>query len=151
MITRLTDEEFYSIYSKVPRAVVDVIIKSDEGILLSLRAIEPSKDLWHLPGGTVYKGETLTDAVRRVVKKETNLEVGTPICLGYMEFLDEVRSGISIHTVSIVMKVAFCGGEFQHDPDAYELRWWKEQPSNIIKEHADFLHKHHFLQYVISE
>ncbi len=59
MNNHLSDEEFYSIYSKVPRLALDVVIRSDEGILLSLRAIEPHKGLWHLPGGTVYRGETI--------------------------------------------------------------------------------------------
>ena len=139
MNNRLSDEEFYSVYGKVPRLALDIVIKSDEGILLSLRAIEPSKGLWHLPGGTLYKGETVLEAARRIAKKETNLDVAVTNCLGYMEFLRELRSGVHMHSVSIVMEAVSVGGELQHDGDSQGLMWHREKPEKIIEEHAHLL------------
>ena len=69
MIDYLSHEDFLSIYSRVPRLCVDLIITSEEGVLLSLRAIEPYLGQWHFPGGTVYKGETIEEAAKRVAKK----------------------------------------------------------------------------------
>jgi len=46
---RLPLEEFMAIYHKVPLAVVDVIINSKDGILLTKRAIPPFKGMWHIP------------------------------------------------------------------------------------------------------
>ena len=71
----LTPEEFETIYGKVPRLTVEVIIKSEKGVLLSLRSIEPFKGDWHIPGGTVFYGESLADAVRRVTKRELGVTV----------------------------------------------------------------------------
>lgn len=139
MSTYLSDEDFLSIYSKVPRAALDVVIRSDEGILLTLRNIEPSKGLWHLPGGTLYRGEEVVEAAKRIAKKETNLDVVITKCLGYMEFLNEVRSGISMHSVSIVVEAVYTGGELKHDGDAADLKWHTEQPEAVIPEHSELL------------
>ena len=46
---------FDEIYSKVPRLCVDIIIKSEDGILLPLRSIEPYEGKWHIPGGQYIK------------------------------------------------------------------------------------------------
>lgn len=71
----LTKEEFDSIYSKVPRLTVELVIKDGDKILLTKRSIEPCRGLWHLPGGTVYFGESLLDAVKRIAKKELSIDV----------------------------------------------------------------------------
>ncbi len=42
-------EEFQEIYSKVPRLCVEVVLRSDEGIMLTKRTINPWKGMWHFP------------------------------------------------------------------------------------------------------
>lgn len=135
----LSDEEFFAIYNKVPRLNVDLLIRSDKGILLSLRTIEPNPDCWHLPGGTVYKGERIIDAATRIAKKETGLNIKTEKCLGYMEFPHEIRSGIEMHTISIVMEGSPIDGELRHDENAKELRYFGRLPEKMIPEHGKFL------------
>lgn len=135
----LTNEEFFSIYGKVPRLNVDLIIESDGGILMALRTIEPHIGFWHFPGGTVYKSETLHEAARRVAKKETGLDVTFGECLGYIEFPDEMRSGISIHTVSIVLKAVSHSGTLKHDEHAKELKWHTKLPEKTYPGHDTFL------------
>lgn len=39
-----------------------------------LRKNKPGKDLWFSPGGRVHKGETLEEAVIRVLREETDLK-----------------------------------------------------------------------------
>lgn len=139
MIHYLTDEEFYGIYGKVPRLNIDLVIKSPEGILLALRTIEPHQGCWHLPGGTVYKGELLADAAARIAKKETGLDISIKKDMGYMEFPAEIRNGIAIHTVSVVFEVEPAKGELRHDEHAKELRYFKELPEMVIPIHEEFL------------
>ena len=57
-----SSEEFRSIYSKVPRLCVEVIIKTSGGIVLSLRKLPSWHGKWHIPGGTVYYKEKVADA-----------------------------------------------------------------------------------------
>ena len=39
-----------------------------------LRNNEPGKGVWFTPGGRILKGESLEEAVTRVLRKETGLE-----------------------------------------------------------------------------
>lgn len=84
-----TFEEFKAHYSKVPRITVEVIIQNEKGVLLTYRTIEPYKDTWHLPGGTVHFKETLEDAVRRVAKEELGIDVLVLRFIGYIDYLPE--------------------------------------------------------------
>src|SRR6185295_8718349 len=68
-VKRLAKKEFDAIYSLVPRLTVEVVVQTDAGIVLTRRAIEPAKGKWHIPGGTVFKGETLRQAVKRVARE----------------------------------------------------------------------------------
>lgn len=135
----LTDKEFSDIYSKVPRLNVDLVIKSSEGVLFALRTIEPNNGCWHLPGGTVYKGETIAEAALRIAKKETGLTVVYAKSLGYMEFPSEMRNGVVVHTISIVIEVVRVEGELRHDEGAKELKYFASVPEKVIKEHGKFL------------
>ena len=65
MAQKLSDQEYKEIYSKVPRLCVELLIKTEEGILLVKRAIPPGEGLWYLPGGTVLFDESVEQAVKR--------------------------------------------------------------------------------------
>jgi len=138
----LNKEEFLSIFFKVPRLCVDLVIQSDEGILLSQRSIEPFIGEWHLPGGTVYKDETIEQAAYRIAEKETGLKIKVKECLGYIEFIGEVRSNVQMHSVSIALKVVIVGGILQHDENAKDIKYFKDLPEKIIKQQYDFLKNH---------
>ena len=135
----LSDEEFYSIYSKVPRLTIDLLIQNEKGTLLALRSIEPYLGEWHMPGGTVYKEETVEGAAARIAKRELGLTVSVKKSIGHMEFPNEMRAGNDIHTISIVVPVEILGGELQHDGGAEELRWFIDMPENTILQHKQFL------------
>jgi len=138
----LNDEDFFSVYGKVPRLNVDLVIRSEKSILFVLRTIEPNAGCWHLPGGTVYKSETIKDAVIRTAKKETGLDVEYVRDLGFMEFPAEMRKGVSIHTVSIVVEIRVTGGELRHDEGAEEVKYFTLLPDPVIKEHGEFIKAH---------
>ena len=135
----LTDDEFNLVYSLVPRLTVDLLIESQEGLLLSLRSIEPYMGEWHLPGRTVYIDESIDEASVRVAKRETGLDVVFKKSIGHMEFPNEVRGLVTIRTVSLVVVVEIIGGILQPDEFASELKWFKFLPANIISQHGKFL------------
>ncbi len=91
----LPQKEFDWIFSRVPRLTVEVVIAvAGRGVLLSLRQIEPCKDMWHLPGGTVRFGEPLLDAVARVARAELGLTVRPGELLGYIEYPSHYLNGL---------------------------------------------------------
>ena len=70
-------EQFKNIYSQVPRFCVELIIRTPQGVALTLRSLPAWHNQWHLPGGTVLYEETLAQAVERVAQDEVGLKVKT--------------------------------------------------------------------------
>lgn len=135
----LDKKDFIEIYQKVPRFCVDLVIKSNDGILLSMRSIEPYNGMWHFPGGTVYKGEKMDEAAIRIAKKETGLEVSLVKHIGCVEYLNEKKFGRDTHSISVVIEAVPVGGKLKHDENATELKYFKELPDNFVEEQKEFL------------
>lgn len=134
----LPTKEFFSIYKKVTRLCVEIIIKTSKGVLLSKRAIQPAKGRWHFPGGTVYFGETLKRAVQRIALQETGLHVSVKKLLGTIEAYK--RDGFG-WPISIAFLVTPRGGTLKGDWQTTELRFFKKIPKGTVKRHAEFLRK----------
>ena len=139
---RFSPEEFKSIYSKVPRLTVDLTIKNTDGILLSLRTLPSWHNQWHLPGGTVFLGERVEEAVARVAKDELGIDITIEKFLGYNEFLSEKKERGFGFSVSLNFLCATEATEFVHDEDASEVKTFTELPENTITEQKEFLQKH---------
>lgn len=89
--------------------------------------------------GTVYKGERLEEATRRIVKKETGLEVDLIKHVGYIEYLNEKRFGRDTYSISLIFEAVPKGGELNHDNNATELKYFKELPNDLIEEQREFI------------
>ncbi|MGE3741190.1 MAG: NUDIX domain-containing protein, partial [Geminicoccaceae bacterium] len=71
-------------YPDRPVVGVGAIVWRGERVLLIRRGRPPRLGQWSLPGGGQQLGETLEEAIRRVVREETGLE------LAAVEFLTTV-------------------------------------------------------------
>ena len=71
----LSDKEYRSIYRRVPRLCIDLVTRDRRGLVLSKRDIPPDKGKWHLPSGRVRMQEHLEDALKRICREETGLNV----------------------------------------------------------------------------
>lgn len=141
---RFTKKEFDSIYSKVPRLTIEIVLKSEKGILLSERNIEPCKGQWHLPGGTVFFGESLQGAVKRVASRELNIEVGAITQIGVIEYPSHYLNGMDA-PVGIVFAVNDYSGIPKENPEASKLEWFTTLPKNIHADQDIFLLDHKLL------
>ncbi|QQG44259.1 MAG: NUDIX domain-containing protein [Candidatus Roizmanbacteria bacterium] len=137
----LTEEEFKSIYSKVPRLAVEVIIKTPEGIVLTLRSIEPYKGTWHIPGGTVYYKETINEAIERVAKEELGVEVNIDRLLGYIEYPGEAKERGFGWPIGLAFLCTAKSGTLHGSEQGKTVGIFKELPENMIKEQKEFLKK----------
>ena len=136
----LSSEEFRSIYSRVPRLCVEVIIYTPEkGILLTRRSIEPAKGSWHTPGGGLLYKESLENAVKRIAKKELGIDIEVVKQVGIIEASFE---DYFYHDVSVAIEVKSLSDEFTLDEHADEVAFFKELPSNLIPAQRDFLEKY---------
>ncbi len=139
MVSFLTRQEFRDIYSKVPRLCVDIIIRQAGKILLSKRKIDPYKGFWHIPGGTVYFGETLEQAAKRVAKDELNLEVSVKSLISYLEFSDEYKGGWHGWPISLQFEVEIISGEIKSDYQASKIQFFDKIPQNTVETQKKFL------------
>ena len=140
----LSFEEFVSIYSKVPRLGIDIIVKKNNGIVFVKRNIDPYKDMWHFPGSTLLFDETIDGAVSRIVQNELNLKVLSKKYLGIIEYLSEPDDRFlkkHRHTVCLIFLVE-AEGNLKRDEDASEVKILKSTPKNIIPEQKIFLDSH---------
>ena len=141
----LTLDEFKTIYSKVTRLTVEVLVCTEDGIVLSKRAVEPCIGQWHIPGGTVYFGETVEAAVMRVAENETGLQVAVEEYIGHIEYPDMLKNGYYGWPIGMAYKVKVIGGELRGSDQGEEIKFFAEVPENTLHEQKVFLQKHNNL------
>ncbi len=134
----LTPQEFSEIYSKVPRLTVELIVKTPEGLLMTLRSIEPYAGLWHIPGGTVYYGESVEDTINRIAKRELNIVPINPKLIGIIEYPSLVASGYG-DPKGLAYQITEFDGDVQVDSGAEEARWFKQCPEDTLPDQIIFL------------
>ena len=99
----LSEKHYRQIFSRVPRLCVDLFIKTGSNTcLLGQRAHEPFKNLWAMPGGRMFFGETLTQAANRIAREEIGFKIEVAEVVGAINYLEEVAMG-GRHSVSVVL------------------------------------------------
>jgi ADP-ribose pyrophosphatase YjhB (NUDIX family) len=132
----LPKPEYDSIYSRVPRLCVEVVIATPEqGVLLARRDIPPNVGAWHIPGGTVLFGEPVVEAVKRVARDELMLEVDVGELLGYIEYPSHYENGLD-SPVGLAFRCSV-GSAQRALPSGAE--WFTELPDGLYEEQREFL------------
>ena len=130
----LSKKEFDTIYSKVPRLTVEIVVKNPANeIYLTKRAIEPCKGQWHLPGGTVRFGEPMTNAIQRIANRELGIKVMSQKQKGCIEYPSHYLNGLD-DPVGIVFEITDYDGNLVTNNEASEGGWFSELPTPM---HAD--------------
>ena len=69
-----------------PKLVAGTVPARDGRVLLTRRAIEPSRGLWTFPGGYVDWGEDVREAARRETREEVGLDLDLDGLLGVYSY-----------------------------------------------------------------
>jgi 8-oxo-dGTP pyrophosphatase MutT (NUDIX family) len=142
----LIQEEFNEIYSKVPRLTVEIIMRNDEhGVYLTKRAIEPCKDQWHLPGGTVRFGEKLTEAVERIADRELGIKPKKMEMVGCIDYPSHYNHGLD-SPVGIVFEIKDVDKNIKINHEALEGGWFKQLPAFMHADQDVFLLNHGYVK-----
>jgi len=69
-------ENFKQVVEHAPLFAIDLVVVNDKNqILVGERFNAPAKGAWFVPGGRVYKNESLEEAFKRISKAELGCEV----------------------------------------------------------------------------
>ncbi|CAA9399593.1 MAG: Nudix hydrolase family protein [uncultured Rubrobacteraceae bacterium] len=103
---------------ETPKLMVDVVIPSEEGIVLIRRASDPFEGQWALPGGFVEVGQTVETVAAREAAEETGLAVELVRLTGVYSEPDRDPRG---HNVSVAFLARVVGGALIAATDAAEV------------------------------
>jgi 8-oxo-dGTP diphosphatase len=122
-----------------PASTVDLIVMSDQGIVLIKRKNEPFKGYWALPGGFLENGkETLEQAASRELFEETNLKTN-PERLRLIGVYSNPRRDPRGHVISHTYEVRNYSGNLKAKDDAAEINFFKNLPDNLAFDHKKIL------------
>ncbi|NPA54197.1 MAG: GDP-mannose mannosyl hydrolase [Aquificae bacterium] len=122
-------EIFHCIIKHTPLVSIDIIIRNKEGkYLLGLRKNRPAKGFWFVPGGRIFKGETIEEAFRNITRNELGIEFNKSDAkfLGVFEhFYDDNFFGEDTGTHYIVNAFLLEIGDVELKPDIQHeaFRW----------------------------
>jgi ADP-ribose pyrophosphatase YjhB (NUDIX family) len=131
----LTDKEYEFVFDRTPRPCIDLVVETPRGIVLSKRAIEPYKGLWHLPGGRILHRESLAHAIERIAKAETGASVRVVRLLGPIEVFYD---GPCVHSLSFAFLVRPRRTKLADSPQGH-LEVFRRFPKPMHPYHRRFL------------
>ena len=128
---RVDKDKWRVIVENVPIVSVDLVVTDprESRFVLGLRNSNVAKDTWFVPGGRIYKNESLRDAVDRVAEEEAGVEVDVVRELGtYQHFYDESDIGTDSgkHYVANAYLVYTENSSLESDSQHSELKWFDD-------------------------
>lgn len=103
----LNDEIFRKVIASTPLVSIDIIVRDMTGlVLLGERINSPAKGYWFVPGGRIYKNETIAVALSRISFSEIGMTISLEHCksLGvYEHFYTEGFYGEADSTHYVVL------------------------------------------------
>lgn len=139
----LSENEYCFIYSRVPRFCVSFVISVGNQIPLLKRSTAPNEGKWCLPGGRVYREESLDDAAARVLGRECGLSeflLGEPLGVIWAP-LQEYSGGLRIQNVDAVYAVRANKRDFGKPSDSDVVGWWSDCPNEIDPTQDSFIRR----------
>lgn len=71
----LSEKDFSSLVTLGPIISIDLCVIQKNNILLGKRTNPPAKDSLFVPGGRIFKNETIQSAIERIIKNELGLNL----------------------------------------------------------------------------
>jgi colanic acid biosynthesis protein WcaH len=128
---RLPDKTYQQILRSVPVATVDfILIRTIAGrkeFMLGKRTEEPYKNSWFVPGGRIFKGETLIESVRRNCQRELGIKPAAKdiFFIGCIDAFNPPKMGIPWHSIWHFYKInAKASPKPKLNRENAEVRWF---------------------------
>ena len=107
------------------RIIVCAIIEKNNQLLFGKKkpGVGPYPDTWHLLGGGVEEGESLTDAIKREVREEANIEIEIEKSLGFDEDFEPDKHNEMTHYIFLTFLTKYISGETKAGDDIEKIKW----------------------------
>lgn len=137
---RLPDEVFAQVVENAPLIAIDLLVEDqDRRVLLGCRSNPPAKGTWFVPGGRLWKNETLAGAFERITRDELGQAFGLEqsIFVGVYQhfypdnFLGEHRGGT--HYIALAHRL-WCGTRHLPLPRLQHAQYRWSLPSSIARD-----------------
>jgi ADP-ribose pyrophosphatase YjhB (NUDIX family) len=127
-------KEEYRKYAAQPQASFDVnpVIWNDTGFSLLLVRRIPNEEeggKWSLPGGRVFVGETIEDALKRIAKKKAGVDISLNTeelkedLIGVYDTPDRDKRS---HVLGLAFECVMIGGDLKVGGNSSEVGWFTE-------------------------
>ncbi|MFC1538053.1 NUDIX domain-containing protein [Candidatus Latescibacterota bacterium] len=126
-----------------PVPAVCLVVFDGNKILFVLRAVDPKKGMWCLPGGFIEWGESVSDSAKRELFEETAVTAGELSLLGVYDSITDSHR----HVLLIGYHASKWSGEPNAGDDAERVEWFNvdDIPPLAFSAHEqvihDFFHK----------
>lgn len=111
-------------YPQRPFVAVSAAILRDGKVLIVRRARNPANGLYTLPGGVVEIGETLTEAVAREVREETQLTIEPVALAGHREaIVRDAKGEVERHFIILCFAARWLSGDIALNEELDDARW----------------------------
>jgi colanic acid biosynthesis protein WcaH len=129
----IPDKEYNRIKKILPIATVDLIIKTDKGVLLGVRKRkgEPMMGERSLIGGRILYKERIEDAIKRKARTETGLIVKPIRLVGVYTIFSASRGVERRYNISLVYLVKKVGGKLRLTDEYSEYAFIKRLDSKL--------------------
>jgi len=75
-MTALSQDDYYTVTRLAPVASIDLLLFDEtQNLLLGIRKNAPAKGFWFTPGGRIYTGESIGDAILRISDAELGIQL----------------------------------------------------------------------------
>ena len=108
---------------KYPRHIVGAVIIERQCLLMVKNGTGPRIGRWGFPGGSVEWGETMSEAVKRELREECNLEVVVLELYKLSDFIVKHADEVTDHFILSHHLCRITGGELRAGSDATDVRW----------------------------
>jgi len=130
---KIDKKHVLKIIEATPLVSIDLVIRNPSNkVLLGKRNNRPAMGYWFVPGGRIFKNETINQALKRISEVELGQDLSTkaPSLLGAYDHIYEDNflnvKGINTHYVVLAFVIALQQKiEVKSDEQHTELKWWE--------------------------
>lgn len=130
---KIDKKHVLEIIEATPLVSIDLVIRNPSNkVLLGKRNNRPAMGYWFVPGGRIFKNETINQALKRISEVELGQDLSTkaPSLLGAYDHIYEDNflniKGINTHYVVLAFVIDLQQEiEVKSDEQHTELKWWE--------------------------